>query len=228
MSQLTYLVINIAVVTGPLLAIVLTSTGRKQFMPRIPKYLLAILPVAIIFILWDIYAFNQGHWDFNPQYNLGIKVAGIALEETMFFFTIPFALLFLYDNFRSWISSSQLPSGFKLVWLLIGLLGFIGALVFSSGYTRLVLLALVAIVSVLLIAGSNLYLTKRFWLFIAVQFCLFLIVNYVLTALPVITYGESEILGLRVLTIPVEDFVYSFVLTTACIFNFHRLTPDEK
>lgn len=40
----------------------------------------------------------------------------------------------------------------------------------------------------------------------------FLIVNYILTSLPVVTYNPNEITGFFVITIPAEDFFYSFSL----------------
>jgi lycopene cyclase domain-containing protein len=40
----------------------------------------------------------------------------------------------------------------------------------------------------------------------------FLIVNGMLTALPVVEYNDAHTLGIRVFTIPLEDFFYFFLL----------------
>jgi len=45
-------------------------------------------------------------------------------------------------------------------------------------------------------------------------------VNYILTSLPVVTYNSEAIWGKRILTIPVEDFLYSYVLLSLCLYVY--------
>ncbi|MEP7171289.1 MAG: lycopene cyclase domain-containing protein [Bacteroidota bacterium] len=40
----------------------------------------------------------------------------------------------------------------------------------------------------------------------------FLIVNGILTSLPVVTYNNNENIGVRIYTIPIEDFFYSMLM----------------
>ncbi|MGE5401632.1 MAG: lycopene cyclase domain-containing protein, partial [Ignavibacteriales bacterium] len=54
--------------------------------------------------------------------------------------------------------------------------------------------------------------SKIFWIFNGVMYIPFLIFNYILTSLPVVMYSGKAVIGVRFLTIPAEDFLYSFSL----------------
>ena len=52
----------------------------------------------------------------------------------------------------------------------------------------------------------------------------FFIVNGLLTSLPVVMYNDSENLGIRITTIPIDDTIYSFLLLlmTISLMEFFR------
>ncbi|MEZ4824024.1 MAG: lycopene cyclase domain-containing protein [Ignavibacteria bacterium] len=56
----------------------------------------------------------------------------------------------------------------------------------------------------------------------------FFIVNYILTSLPVVEYNHDAIIGSRILTIPVEDFFYSFAMISGWIIIYSLLKKDRK
>ena len=58
--------------------------------------------------------------------------------------------------------------------------------------------------------------------FFLLSFVLFFVANSVLTALPIVSYGPQAILGIRVYTIPLEDFFYNFGMLGYYLF-FYRL-----
>jgi lycopene cyclase domain-containing protein len=50
----------------------------------------AILPVAAIFVVWDLVAIAGGVWSYDPRYLCGVTLFGVMpLEELLFFFVIP-------------------------------------------------------------------------------------------------------------------------------------------
>jgi len=54
----------------------------------------------------------------------------------------------------------------------------------------------------------------------AFSFIPFLIVNYALTSLPVVLYNPASVWGFRILTIPIEDFFYSFSMISFYIIVY--------
>ena len=69
---------------------------------RAKRAALSILPVAIIFLIWDYYAVHSGHWFFDKEQVVGIYgPSGIPLEEFLFFVVVPLAGLMTIEAVRS-------------------------------------------------------------------------------------------------------------------------------
>lgn len=61
---------------------------------RWKRALSSILPISALFIGWDAYAIEQGHWFFDRDQILGIfGPFGIPVEEYLFFLVVPLAAL---------------------------------------------------------------------------------------------------------------------------------------
>lgn len=67
----------------------------------------AILPVAAVFVLWDLIAIAADVWTCDPSYLTGIGIPGvIPLEELLFFVVIPLCGLLTYnavDTIWTWL-----------------------------------------------------------------------------------------------------------------------------
>lgn len=50
----------------------------------------------LIGIIWDSYAVTRGHWSFNMEKLLGIRIGVLPVEEYLFFLIIPYTVLTLY------------------------------------------------------------------------------------------------------------------------------------
>ena len=57
----------------------------------------AILPVAAVFVLWDLLAILGDVWSYNPQYVTGFHIGGFPVEELLFFIVIPLCGLLTYS-----------------------------------------------------------------------------------------------------------------------------------
>ena len=94
MDRWQYLIVLGAclVVTLPL-ELVLGARVYRQ--PR--RALFAILPIAAIFLVWDVVAIAAGVWTYNPRYITGIQLPfDVPLEESLFFVIIPLCGLLTY------------------------------------------------------------------------------------------------------------------------------------
>lgn len=73
------------------------------FHPKYPlkgKMLIAFSSItlsAIPYLLWDVWATERGHWSFNPKYITGNFIYNLPVEEVLFFFVIPFCILFCWS-----------------------------------------------------------------------------------------------------------------------------------
>lgn len=71
----------------------------------------AILPVAAVFIVWDVVAILAQVWTYNPAYLTGVDLAGILpLEELLFFIVIPLCGLLTYNAVDTIVRRSKRKS----------------------------------------------------------------------------------------------------------------------
>jgi lycopene cyclase domain-containing protein len=84
-------------------------------------------------------------------------------------------------------------------------------------YTLLALSAALACIFLDRILGIRLLKRKDFWLFFAAMGLFKFLVNGYLTARPIVLYDQKFFLGLRIGTIPAEDFIFGFSMVTASI-----------
>jgi lycopene cyclase domain-containing protein len=81
----------------------------------------------------------------------------------------------------------------------------------------------VVIVVDLLVLRTRLVTRWRFWVFLSVMFAFTLVANGYLTQRPIVLYGEQHYMGIRLDTIPVEDFLFGFSLITTTIVCWEHL-----
>jgi lycopene cyclase domain-containing protein len=207
-----YLYINLAIILGPL---IISFDRRKiNYYSKIRSVALSMLSVSTVFIAWDTLATSRGHWSFNSLYLVGPKLFGLPLEEILFFITVPFSCLFAYEALAYFVKETK-PVQTDKSPLIVGLAIAVLSTVFvNKEYTFLAVLSvgICVIVAHKLIRG--IFFSKLYWSYIVLTFALFLVFNYLLTSLPIVEYSNQAISGLRVSTIPVEDFMFNFSMLT--------------
>lgn len=200
---------------------VLSFDKKVAFYKRWKALFPAILIVAAFFIVWDIWFTEKWIWHFNPDYVIGIYWFGLPVEEWLFFFVIPYCCIFIYEVIKAYWPQRE----FKfiprfLTFPFAGLL-LIAALVFNDRLYTFVNFLLAA--GFLLFAGFSSSFKKhagRFFLSWLISLVPFFIVNGLLTSIPVVIYDNAENLGLRISTIPIEDFIYLFLLLLMNVFLY--------
>jgi len=207
-----YLYINLAILLGPL--VISFERRRINYYSKIRSVALSVLCVGTVFIVWDALATSRGHWSFNSFYLVGPKLLGLPFEEILFFITVPFSCLFTYEALAYYLKEARPIHAGKLP-LIVGFALALLSLVFvNREYTFLAMLS----VGISIIVANRLirdfFASRLYWLYIALTFALFFVFNYLLTSLPIVEYPGLAIIGFRVITIPVEDFMFNFSMLT--------------
>jgi lycopene cyclase domain-containing protein len=184
---------------------------------------LAALLVGIPFIAWDAFMTLNGAWGFSEKYAGSLRILLLPPGELGFFLSVPFSCLFIYQAVGAYFKERTLAGG-RLPWLAVSAACAAAAVLLRGRlYTSTVLSVTGAFLLVAVLLSPDLLSSRRFWLAIGLSYVPFLIFNGILTALPVVTYGEKAIIGIRVGSIPVEDFLYSFALVGFAILAFTRM-----
>lgn len=195
---------------------ILSFDKKVGFYKKWPILFPSILITGVFFILVDIHFTHKGIWGFNPQYHSNMIIAGLPLEEWLFFFVIPYSSIFIH----------------------FVLLAYFPAAVLSDKMTRIITITLIAGLTLLIVTNFNKTYTlfycslmiivliislfekertiNRFYISFLVILIPFYIINGILTGSfisdEVVWYNTSEIIGIRIFTVPLEDVPYGFSL----------------
>ncbi len=195
---------------------ILSFDRRVHYYTRWKFLFPAILIIASIFIAWDIFFTHREVWEFNSTYYLNLKIAGLPIEEWLFFVTVPFASIFIYECLNYYIKKDVLKSIerplsilFIIVFLLIGFLNF--GKIYTA--TTFILTGFFVLYHVLFLSVTY---RSRFYLSYLITLVPFWLINGVLTGgytdQPVVLYNPEEYLGVRIISVPIDDSVYGFLL----------------
>lgn len=221
----TYLLINILIIIVPLL---LTFEKKIRYYKNIPALVVSILLVGGAYIVWDVVATYRGDWDFNPEYLIGIKIFNLPLEEILFFVTVPYSGIFLYETGKLYLKNNPITLK-KVVIYLIAFILIVTGLIFNEQYytfTVLLFSGLFLLISTKFNSQIRILNSTLYWFWILFMYLPFFAVNYILTSLPVVTYSPVAIWGLRITSIPLEDFFYSFSMLSFYLYVY--LIVKEK
>jgi lycopene cyclase domain-containing protein len=213
----TYLYLNILTLLGPLF---LSFDKKVAFYKDWKYFLYAMLPTSLAYIVWDIIATKTLVWKFNPQYLLGINIINLPIEEYMFFLVVPYACLFIYACLRAYWPDWHFPKLNSITTYAIITLSAI-CIIYNPthAYTTSTFGLLAITYIILLYIKYNHHLTHLIisW---AVALLPMAFVNGILTGNPVLIYNDAENLGIRIGTIPFEDFFYNLLYMTWMITLF--------
>ena len=207
-----YLVINLAIIVFPLAISI--ETKRINYLSKKKSVALSTLLVGTVFVAWDILATSRGHWSFNYAYLVDGSFLGLPYEEILFFITVPFSCLFTYEALAYFIKDARIPLLQKPLQVIGAAFVLLSIAFFKNEYTFLALLSVGLSILVASKLHGHLFSSRLYWFYIAVTFGLFFIFNFLLTSLPIVEYSDQAISGLRVITIPIEDFMFNFSMLT--------------
>ena len=222
MEKFAYILVDLGTILIPF---IFSFHPKLKFNRKWRSTFLSISIVAVFFITWDVLYTKMGVWGFNADYLIGINFINLPIEEILFFFCIPYACLYTYHCLKLFrpINISKITQWitYKLCFSLV----VVGLFYIHNLYTSVTFISL----SILLFLLQFKYNPKwilRLYSSLVVLIIPFLIVNGILTGTglenPIVWYNENEIIGLRVFTIPIEDFFYGFLLILINVYLFEK------
>ncbi|MGN6166520.1 MAG: lycopene cyclase domain-containing protein [Flavisolibacter sp.] len=225
-----YLLIDLFTISIPF---VFSFHPKLKFYKTWNAFFPSVLVSGLCFIAWDTLFVQWGVWGFNPAYITGLKIGNMPIEEILFFFCIPYACVFTFHCLESF--ASEKISGKKET-LLTNIFIVIFLLVGAINYEKLYTLFTFISFSILLFTAKYFLKVKwlgQFYVVYCVLLLPFFIVNGILTGTgldaPVVWYNDNENLGVRVLTIPVEDLFYGMELIFLNLLVYQKLKlPNYK
>ena len=213
----------------PVLAL---SFDRRVHFYRKWKYLFpGIAVVATAFIVWDVFFTEWRVWGFNESYFLGVRIFGLPIEEWLFFFTVPYACLFVYECLNYYVKPDLFGSIEKVLTpaLVIGCFVF-GLISWEATYTSTTFLLTGGALAIHYLYVHKPY-RSRFYFAYLIVWIPFTLVDGALTggftAEPVVLYHPEEFWGIRVGSIPMEDAVYNFLMLLGITTIFEKLRGKQ-
>ena len=223
-----YLLLNLGSISIPFLY---SFHKKMNFIKQWKSVLTAILLVAILFVIWDVIFTHHGVWGFNNNYHLPFLIAGLPIEEILFFICIPYASIFIHYSLAYFKPSLMLSE--KTVRLVTILLVLIVVLVLIFHSDKLYTSVNYTLLTFSLLLGLffGIQILRRFYISFLIILIPFFIVNGVLTGSfisePIVWYNNLENLGIRLFTIPIEDVGYAFNLLFLVVFFNEKLKQSK-
>ncbi len=165
----------------------------------------------------------MGVWSFNEKFVSKIRILTLPIEEILFFVTAPFSCIFVYECIMIFV-----PERIFTISPVIFYASAIAFLIISfynrkKIYTSMVFLIFAVFIAVVTAFFGDYFSSMHFWLTMFICYIPFTIFNGLFTGIPIVLYNSEKILNIRVITIPVEDFFYNFVLLGMNFIIFNEL-----
>ena len=95
MDHLQYLLVLAACL---LVTLPLELTGSRVYR-RPARLVRAILPAAVVFLVWDVLAIAAHVWSYDERFLVGLTLPfGVPLEEALFFVVVPLCGLLTFET----------------------------------------------------------------------------------------------------------------------------------
>lgn len=220
-----YLLINFLTILFPVL---LSFDKRVQFYKQWKFIFPALLISGLVFLVWDYVFTISNVWSFNEEYVTGVYFLELPIEEILFFITVPFACIFIYECLNYYVKRDVLKRFTTIISTIILFFSVVMLVFFHDRVYTLVTFSLLGFL--VLYAG---FFRKKFWLgrfYLAyfVSMIPFFIVNGILTSIPIVMYNNAENADLRIGSIPLEDSFYSMAMLLMNVLFFESLRKKEN
>lgn len=208
-----YLLLNLGSLSIPF---IYSFHPKLQFYKKWKSLFLAMICTMLIFIPWDIIFTNNGFWGFNSNYFLDQRLFNLPIEEWLFFICIPYACVFTHYALLYYFPKMEISKkNTRLLSIFIIIILFV-LLLFNYNKWYTFVNFVYAFILLIITLNTKIKLLQNYYLTFLIMLIPFFIVNGILTGSfihdEVVWYNNSENLGIRLFTIPIEDTIYAFTL----------------
>lgn len=206
-----YLYLDVFTISAPFLL----SFDKKVAFWKNWKFLFpSLLVVSLAYLIWDVWFTEVGIWKFNYRYLTGPSLFGLPLEEYGFFLVVPYSCLFIYCVWKAYFPKWNISTGityYAMTFITMATAVFNWQELYTQVTFGLISLTLLAYRLIPKIWSK----IQTYWSFLFTAWLIAIIpmlyVNGELTIRPILIYNNTENLGIRILSIPLEDFFYNFL-----------------
>lgn len=225
----TYLLVNFLSI---IICFIFSYHHKIQFNLYFKPFIISAIIVAIPFIIGDAIFTKMGVWWFNYDYVLGFKIYNLPIEEILFFLCIPFACIYTYyclNKFFNLSWNKKIEDIFTL--FCVAFCITVASMNTEQIYTFVTFFSCALLMVILK------FVIKVNWIGnLAVVYGIlmlpFFIVNGVLTGTglenPIVNYNPQNFMGIRILTVPLEDAVYGYNMIALNLLLFNYLAKIKQ
>jgi len=233
--MINYLIIDFLIFIFPFL---FSFKWKFKYYKYYKPLFASIAIVGISYIIWDVIVTSRGDWWFEEEFLIGIKLLGLPIEEILFFIVVPYACIFIYENLLYFVKNKEI---YFNKWFYIGisvLFIILGVIFRNQDYTILAMFSCALFFILSSTISADMLKSRNYWLYIILSFIPFIIFNFLLTSIIVVSYNPSAIWGGngawngRFFTIPFEDFFYNYSMLSFYLMVYlyfrRKWIPSEK
>lgn len=204
-----YLLLNLISFLCPF---VLSFDKNVRYIKKWRYAVISIIATLLIFLPWDLHFSKIGVWWFNEKYTCGIDLFGLPLEENLFFITVPFACIFVLECVAYYLPKFVAKVDVFINWKSLVIFNILILSLLFLYFDKLYSLTVFSLTLVLVNLSALLFRNYIALCFVSLLFIFipFFIINGALTggftAEPVVGYNDVFLSGIRIWTIPIEDF----------------------
>ncbi len=224
-TSFLYLFINFFIILFPLL---LSFDRKVAFYKSFKPLFGAILLVGAFFIIWDVLFTHFEVWGFNTRYYYSdAKMMNLPMGEWLFFITVPFACIFIFDCLKAYFPNIEYGNRDAYIYYSLYLiLMMLGIVYWTRIYTAVSCFLTAAFLLYRLFYGNKRMLAYFLRAYL-ISWIPFIIFDGALTGSfteePIVLYNPNEFMGFRLISIPLEDAIYSFLLLLMNASIYDRL-----
>jgi lycopene cyclase domain-containing protein len=213
MIKLNYIIIDLLIIAFPL---IFSFKWKFKYYKFFKPLAASITIVGLSYILWDILVTMRGDWWFEEEFLIGIEIFVLPIEEILFFIVVPFACIFIYENLEYFVKDKKISFNKWFYLALATIFVIVGIIFWQQDYTILSMFSCALFFIIASVIYPQILKSRNYWFYIILSFIPFIIFNYLLTSLIVVSYNPDAIWGGsgawngRIFTIPIEDFFYNF------------------